>query len=452
MYSPYEDILGTNVVPTDAECDNIRALLQAPRKELADVTQEITRLQSLIDEATRKRDELEQYIDAHLALVSPVRRLPEDIVRAIFMETLPASRNCTLSSDEMPLLLCRICKSWRALALTTPRIWASIHIVVPAPSKLPQLTEKSIVVKHNEDIEGSLMFLATRSLRRIECTGTPSILDGPVSWGSLTHFTVSPISTADALRILHQCPLLETCDLVFRGRLTASDAYRTPVQLISLPRLLHLSISYTRVLSTDGPHFFDNIVVPALRYFHCCCYGMPPANIPLRCLFPSMPVHLEHLKVHVLRFASSTLLAALAEMPSLKDLHIFGEPWSQPGPEQHRDPEFLVHLTPVSESVDSDSVLCPKLRRVELTNFKEVSDNTLLEFIRSRTGPRIGSRTSSEVSNVVQLARFSCALKRPMERDIHPDLENVGCLVTLKYQIAPPRVYSPLEGIEEAAQ
>ena len=46
MYSPYEDILGMNIVPTDVECDSIRALLQGPRKELADFTQEITRLQS----------------------------------------------------------------------------------------------------------------------------------------------------------------------------------------------------------------------------------------------------------------------------------------------------------------------------------------------------------------------------------------------------------------------
>ncbi|KAJ7872985.1 hypothetical protein B0H13DRAFT_1633652 [Mycena leptocephala] len=51
-------------------------------------------------------------------------------------------RNCTLSVDEAPFLLCRICQSCRAIALTTPCLWASIHIVVPAGSKMPQLTER----------------------------------------------------------------------------------------------------------------------------------------------------------------------------------------------------------------------------------------------------------------------------------------------------------------------
>lgn len=93
----------------------------------------------MIDEAARKRDRLQQFIDIHLALLSPVRRLPDDVVREVFIATLPSSRNPAISSDEGPLLLCGICNSWRAVALTTPRQWASIHIVIPAASKLEAL-------------------------------------------------------------------------------------------------------------------------------------------------------------------------------------------------------------------------------------------------------------------------------------------------------------------------
>ncbi|KAJ7923355.1 hypothetical protein B0H13DRAFT_2316545 [Mycena leptocephala] len=136
MCSPFNDILHTNAVPSDTECEEIRNLLEGSRKELSDVTEEINRLQSMIDEAARKRDRLQQFIDVHLALLSPVRRLPDDVVREVFIATLPSSRNPAISSDEGPLLLCGICKSWRAVALATPRLWASIHIVIPAASKL----------------------------------------------------------------------------------------------------------------------------------------------------------------------------------------------------------------------------------------------------------------------------------------------------------------------------
>ncbi|KAJ7108134.1 hypothetical protein C8R44DRAFT_636529, partial [Mycena epipterygia] len=134
QHSPFTDILHTNAVPSDADCDNIRNLLQAPRQEVAYLKEEISRLQSLMDEAIRKRDELKQFIDAHLALVSPARRLPDDIVRAIFTASLPSARNPTITGDEPPLLFSQICRAWRSLALTTPRIWAHIHIVVPAQS------------------------------------------------------------------------------------------------------------------------------------------------------------------------------------------------------------------------------------------------------------------------------------------------------------------------------
>ncbi|KAJ7255834.1 hypothetical protein B0H12DRAFT_960797, partial [Mycena haematopus] len=139
MQSPFENILRTNAVPSDAECDSIRNLLEGSLKDLADVSEEIKRLQSLMDEAAHKRERLQQFIDAHLALLSPVRRLPDDIVRSVLTATLPSTGNATISSDEAPLLLCRVCKSWRALALSTPQLWASLHIVVPPLSKFERL-------------------------------------------------------------------------------------------------------------------------------------------------------------------------------------------------------------------------------------------------------------------------------------------------------------------------
>lgn len=44
MRSPFNDILHTNAVPSDAECEKIRNLLEGPRNELSDVTEEINRL------------------------------------------------------------------------------------------------------------------------------------------------------------------------------------------------------------------------------------------------------------------------------------------------------------------------------------------------------------------------------------------------------------------------
>jgi hypothetical protein len=91
----------------------------------------IVDLQKTIDKLVEERDGLGIYVDAHKALISPARRLPLDIVQEIFVACLPTHRNCVMSASEAPVLLGRICSSWRALSLTTPRLWANLHIVEP---------------------------------------------------------------------------------------------------------------------------------------------------------------------------------------------------------------------------------------------------------------------------------------------------------------------------------
>ncbi|KAJ6561763.1 hypothetical protein B0H19DRAFT_87464 [Mycena capillaripes] len=142
MDTPYKDILHTNAVPTDADCERIRELLVGPRKEVADLAAEIERLQTLINQLSEKRDHLNDFIDPHLALISPTRRLPEDVVTEIFTACLPADRNAIMSSAEAPLLLCHVCREWRNLAISTPRLWASLHIIAYGNvSKLQQINE-----------------------------------------------------------------------------------------------------------------------------------------------------------------------------------------------------------------------------------------------------------------------------------------------------------------------
>ncbi|KAJ7500308.1 hypothetical protein B0H11DRAFT_804914 [Mycena galericulata] len=130
--SPFAHILYTNSVPSDSECKGIFDLLAGPRVEAADLTQEINRLQSLLEELAKQRDHLNHFIDSHLALVSPARRLPDDVVREIFVAALPSDRNAIMSGSEAPLLLCHISQRWRNLALSTPRLWTSLHIIIPS--------------------------------------------------------------------------------------------------------------------------------------------------------------------------------------------------------------------------------------------------------------------------------------------------------------------------------
>ncbi|KAJ6594645.1 hypothetical protein B0H19DRAFT_1096301 [Mycena capillaripes] len=131
MSSPFASRLGTNYCPKDEEVLEIEQLLVEPLSRLDRLDNKITDLHQALAELIEERENLNAYVEGHRALISPVRRLPLDIIQEIFVACLPTHRNCVMSAQEAPVLLGRICSSWRAISLSTPRLWARLHIAEP---------------------------------------------------------------------------------------------------------------------------------------------------------------------------------------------------------------------------------------------------------------------------------------------------------------------------------
>ncbi|KAJ7120704.1 hypothetical protein C8R43DRAFT_1136645 [Mycena crocata] len=78
-----------------------------------------------------QRDKIQESVQFQTALISPIRRLPDDVVEGIFLACLPAHRNPAMSTVEAPLLFISLLTflfTWRALALSTRKLWAALHI------------------------------------------------------------------------------------------------------------------------------------------------------------------------------------------------------------------------------------------------------------------------------------------------------------------------------------
>jgi len=94
---------------------------------------EMSRLQSALDKLQSQHDDLENLIRAHRQLLTPFRRLPNEVLSEIFIHCLPEKHNAIMSTQSAPLLLGRVCSRWRMVVYQrTPRLWATLH--VPAPS------------------------------------------------------------------------------------------------------------------------------------------------------------------------------------------------------------------------------------------------------------------------------------------------------------------------------
>ncbi|KAJ6559913.1 hypothetical protein B0H19DRAFT_1375868 [Mycena capillaripes] len=546
MDSPFQDILHTNVAPSDSECRGILDFLEGPCKQIDDLTAELRRLESLRKELLQKRRELRKFIDAHRALLSPVRRLPEDIVGAIFLACLPSTRNPAISDREAPLLLCRICRSWRSLALATPRLWAAIHIVVPAQSQLERITNlvgiwlkrsgvvpldismvlsrsynahvswnaddpwdadysydtndcdrsqlfsalvavsrrwKSIEIPLTEHLSGgslfstltaenvpllemlkiggtskeftltplnwtSVPFIASRGLRRLTIPGSHRCDEIPIAWNLLTHLKITRsdgfLTGSIALAILRQGTSLQTCELCIADG-TPEGTDLLPKEDFSRPQLCHLVIK--RHTSLERGNFLGTVNLPNLQSLHYERWeGVCEPNLVL--LLPSTPT-LECLRLSTLGTQSHTYLDILSHIPTLKALTIVGEPCEATEQPPSRwfpppgDGKFLEHLT---LSPGLDAAICPHLESVEFQHFDATADETLLQFVRSRTQPKI--------PNVAELTHVVVEFTRPMDFDITFHLQDAiarGLAISLKYYIPPEETeidvsYSPWEG------
>lgn len=58
----------------------------------------------------------------------PLTTLPEELLREVFLHCLPTDEFIRPSRTSAPLLLCQVCGAWRASAIATPELWASISI------------------------------------------------------------------------------------------------------------------------------------------------------------------------------------------------------------------------------------------------------------------------------------------------------------------------------------
>jgi len=61
---------------------------------------------------------------------SALHRVPLEIWTNIFLDCLPDRRFITPNSVAAPLILCNVCRRWRAVARSTPKLWSSIHVEV----------------------------------------------------------------------------------------------------------------------------------------------------------------------------------------------------------------------------------------------------------------------------------------------------------------------------------
>ncbi|KAJ6574581.1 hypothetical protein B0H19DRAFT_1124847 [Mycena capillaripes] len=135
-------LLRSNDIPLDSETLSIRDVVLKGQDIVDDLNDRIHELQATLGQLVRSRDEAVEKIRPYRAILSPVRRVPPELICEIFSMTQDS-----ISSDDdevgkaAPWYLGHICRSWRLCALGYSPLWTSITI----PLSPAAITDTSLI-------------------------------------------------------------------------------------------------------------------------------------------------------------------------------------------------------------------------------------------------------------------------------------------------------------------
>lgn len=118
--------------PTKAQLAEARNLLEKQESsaaslqdKISDAQRTLERLiaesQSAINELEERNQKVQKEIAVTLAYISPLRRLPNDILREVFYHVFDVKPSCGWG-------LAAVCTSWRRLVLNMPTLWSKVRV------------------------------------------------------------------------------------------------------------------------------------------------------------------------------------------------------------------------------------------------------------------------------------------------------------------------------------
>ncbi|KAJ7081419.1 hypothetical protein C8R44DRAFT_67480 [Mycena epipterygia] len=122
-------LLESNDLPLDSEIPAIRPIIIVIHARVEALDSQIEILRTTMERLVAERDEWQECVRKHTAVMAPLRRAPSELIREIFALTLPHTRrfdgfpvNCP------PWRFGHTCRSWRDSALADPFLWRSIEL------------------------------------------------------------------------------------------------------------------------------------------------------------------------------------------------------------------------------------------------------------------------------------------------------------------------------------
>ncbi|KAJ8093474.1 hypothetical protein PM082_020331 [Marasmius tenuissimus] len=258
-----------------ADRNVVTQLLRNAETEMKGYQTEISRLKTLIYSLESKRDALKKNADRYQSLLSPIRRMPPEILLSIFK--FACNENELHYQYELPevVVLSMVCGGWREMAISTPALWSNLEITFTSDKSknrfLHNWTKIFMKRSSHSPLDITLNFpsyhLSPKGLRPLD-----TLVRNCGRWRNMSIFLSPPFfpnSSFDPIRA--KVPLLQSLEFRDDSEETSTEMM-PPLRCLSVAPSLHtlrispnlldpdeLTIPWNqiRVLSLHNVHSID---------------------------------------------------------------------------------------------------------------------------------------------------------------------------------------------------
>jgi hypothetical protein len=124
----FKQLLQTNDAPLPAEERQYTVAREQARTRLRDVDERIKALKEQLEALDQEREEILSDIGHTSKILHPVRKIPPEILRRIFLLSVDDFPVNTLHPSWMPRIISQVCSRWRNVASSFPGLWSQIGI------------------------------------------------------------------------------------------------------------------------------------------------------------------------------------------------------------------------------------------------------------------------------------------------------------------------------------
>ncbi|KAJ7275110.1 hypothetical protein C8J57DRAFT_1714809 [Mycena rebaudengoi] len=232
--------------------DTVAAL----RKRLGELASSAALQRKIPDDLERSRADTQRQLNT---ILDPIARLPFEISSNIFLHCLPEV--CRLNARTAPILFLNVCATWAEIALSTPALWATIHVDFPRAEGFDHLFDSYLTRSRSRMLSVTFSGEPSKSISRALCQHADQVYKLELLGFPTRRDDLLPLASFSGLKAL-------TLDVQVydSGEAGSFRVASLLAMLRDAPGIVVCILDNLYMDDDDDPHQKEPLVLPSLQY------------------------------------------------------------------------------------------------------------------------------------------------------------------------------------------